>query len=64
MGHIVRLYFVIIVILGGVIGISLVNSVFVDAMVSDNNDSLEAKVSSLQEQLDRIEQMLKEKNKQ
>ena len=64
MGHIVRLYFVIIVILGGVIGISLVNSVFVDAMVSDNNDSLEAKVSSLQEQLDRIEQMLKEKDKQ
>jgi len=61
MGHVVRFYFIGIVIIGGVVGISLVNSVFVDAMVSDNNESLEAKVQSLQEQLDRIEAMLKEK---
>lgn len=61
MGHVVRFYFIAIVILGGVIGISLVNSIFVDAMVSDNNDSLEAKVSDLQRQLDRIEKMLEER---
>lgn len=61
MGHVICFYFIGIVILGGVIGISLVNSVFVDAMVSDNNDSLEKQVRQLQEQLDRIERMLNEK---
>lgn len=58
-GQLVRFYFIAIVILGGVIGISLVNSVFVDAMVSDNNDALEAKMDALQKQLDRIEEALK-----
>lgn len=64
MAHVVRFYFIGIVIIGGVVGISLVNSVFVDAMVSDNNDSLEAKIDSMQQQLDRLERLLKEKNGQ
>ena len=41
--HLVKLYFSLLLIIGGVIGLSLVNSVFVDAMVSDNNDELNKK---------------------
>ena len=37
---------------GGVIGLSIVNSIFVDSMVSDNNDSLELKVDALQRKID------------
>ena len=48
----VRIYFVLILILGGIIGLSLVNSIFVDAMVSDNNDALEAEVKRLNEKID------------
>ena len=56
----VRLYFVFLLILGGVIGLSLINSVFVDAMVSDNNDELEAEVKKLNEKIDLLtEEILK-----
>jgi len=44
-------YFIFILITGGIIGMSLVNSIFVDAMVSDNNDSLEAKIDELNEKI-------------
>ena len=47
-----RIYFVLILILGGIIGLSLVNSIFVDAMVSDNNDELEDKVKQLNDKID------------
>ena len=59
-GYAVKFYFITIVVFGGVIGISLVNSVFVDAMVSDNNDPLEKKVDNLQQKLDQIEKLLKD----
>ena len=48
----VRFYFILILILGGIIGLSLVNSIFVDAMVSDNNDNLESEVKDLHRKLD------------
>ena len=35
-----KVYFVALLFIGGIIGMSLVNSIFVDAMVSDNNDEL------------------------
>ena len=40
--------------LGGVIGLSLINSVFVDAMVSDNNDDLLERIDQLEEKIDRL----------
>lgn len=43
----IYLYFIIVVLTGGILGLSLVNSIFVDAMVSDNNDNLEKKIDSL-----------------
>ncbi|MCU4155566.1 ion transporter [Carboxylicivirga sp. A043] len=41
------LYFIFVVLSGGIFGLSLVNSIFVDSMVSDNNDELEEKIDKL-----------------
>lgn len=49
-----RVYFCLLLVLGGVIGLSLVNSVFVDAMVSDNNDDLKEKLDQLEAKIDKI----------
>lgn len=40
-------YFIFILLTGGIFGLSLVNSIFVDAMLSDNNDELERKIDIL-----------------
>ncbi len=41
------LYFVVVVLTGGIFGLSIVNSIFVDSMVSDNNDAIEKKIDIL-----------------
>jgi voltage-gated sodium channel len=46
-----RLYFITIVMLGGILGMSLVNAIFVDEMTMDNNDVLEKKIDTLQAQI-------------
>lgn len=65
-----KLYFVVILVFGGVIGLSIVNSIFVDAMVSDNNDDLEEQVGlikedvlQMQEKMDRIIHLLEEQKR-
>ena len=45
------IYFALILLFGGIFGLSLVNSIFVDAMVSDNNEGLEKKVDELNEKI-------------
>lgn len=50
-----KLYFMLILIFGGVIGLSIVNSIFVDAMVSDNNDELEERVDAVKKDVKRLE---------
>ncbi len=50
----IKSYFIFILITGGIFGLSLVNSIFVDAMVSDNNDLLEAKIDRLNAKIDRL----------
>lgn len=55
-------YFIFILITGGIIGMSLVNSIFVDAMVSDNNDSLEAKIDELNKKINLLIESQNEKN--
>lgn len=47
-----KFYFIFILITGGIFGLSLVNSIFVDAMVSDNNDDVEKKLDRLNQKLD------------
>ena len=54
----VRIYFVLILVAGGIIGLSLVNSIFVDAMVSDNNDGLVSEIQQLNEKIDRLTKKL------
>lgn len=48
------LYFIFILLTGGIFGLSLVNSIFVDAMVSDNNDELEKKIDNLDSKINDI----------
>lgn len=49
-----RLYFIVVLFFGGIFGLSLVNSIFVDTMVSDNNDALEEKILELQRKIDAL----------
>jgi len=48
----IKLYFVLVLIVGGILGLSLVNSIFVDSMVMDNNDDLERKIDELNEKVE------------
>ncbi len=48
------LYFIFVVLTGGIFGLSLVNSIFVDSMVSDNNDELEEKIDILNSKVTEI----------
>ena len=57
----VRVYFSFLLIGGGIIGMSLINSIFVDAMVSDNNDDVKAQLSEMEAKLDTLTKLLAEK---
>ena len=59
----VRIYFITIIVFGGIIGLSLVNSIFVDAMVSDNNAGLEKEIRELNNKVDELVEQLKQSSK-
>ena len=59
--HLVRLFFSAQLFIGGIIGLSLINSIFVDAMVSDNNDDLQKEVRELKTMLQQIQKKLDNK---
>ena len=48
----IRFFFVAVVLTGGIFGFSIVNAIFVDEMVRDNNDDLEEKVDELNRKID------------
>lgn len=54
-----RIFFVAAVLIGGILGLSLANAVFVDEMMMDNTDVLERKVDALTEELRRLREDLK-----
>lgn len=56
--HIIRIYFTFLLIMGGIIGMSFINSIFVDAMVADNNDDIKKQLESLQKRVDEIKELL------
>lgn len=62
--HVVRLYFCLLLVGGGIIGMSLINSIFVDAMVADNNDDVKTKLDEMELQMrerqQRLEQQIEE----
>ena len=58
-GLVVRLYFCLLLIMGGIIGMSFINSIFVDAMVADNNDDVKEKLNEIENKIDLL---INEKN--
>ena len=50
-GFFVRSYFVFAVLVGGILGLSLANAVFVDEMTADNTDNVEKMVAKLERDL-------------
>ena len=53
-GSVVRIYFYLLLIMGGIIGMSFINSVFMDAMAADNNDDVKAKLDEIERKIDRL----------
>ena len=53
-GAVAKVAFSLVLIMGGIIGMSLVNSIFVDEMVSDNNDDIKEQLKRIEEKLDRM----------
>ncbi|MBQ3351596.1 MAG: ion transporter [Thermoguttaceae bacterium] len=51
---IVKLFFSVLLFFGGIIGMSFINSIIIDAMASDNNDELLAKIEKLEAKIDRL----------
>lgn len=54
MATVARIYFSVLLFGGGIIGMSLVNSIFVDAMAADNNDEVLEKLNQIEQKLDKI----------
>lgn len=58
-GSFARAYFVFAVVVGGLLGISLANAVFVDEMMMDNTESLERRVDALLREVRELRERLK-----
>lgn len=50
----VRIYFIVLLFCGGILGMSLINSIMVDAMVEDNNDDVKEQLRRLEEKIDKL----------
>lgn len=59
MAVLARIYFVLVVLLGGVFGMSLANAIFVDEMTADNNEELEVKIDELHAEIRELKNLLK-----
>ena len=57
----IKVYFVFVVLSGGIFGLSIANAVFVDEMTIDNNRVLEEKIDSLTEQIEQLQALLEKK---
>ena len=55
---VIKFYFSTVVLTGGVLGLSLVNSIFVDSMLSDNNDLLEQKIDKLSSEVSKLSEQI------
>lgn len=53
-----KFFFVIIVLIGGIFGMSLANAIFVDEMTVDNNMELEKKIDTLQAQIEELKELI------
>lgn len=57
----VKMYFIFLVLTGGIFGIGLVNAVFVDELVSDNNDEVLKKISDLHQEIKDLKDLINKK---
>jgi voltage-gated sodium channel len=57
-----RFFFLLVVLSGGIFGFSIVNAIFVDEMIMDNNSKLEAKVDRLEKKIDLLLEEKRTKN--
>lgn len=57
----VRLYFMAVVVSGGLFGLSLVNAIFVDEMLRNENDQIEQRLEHLTNQVERVLAMLEDR---
>lgn len=54
MGTFAKFYFVLFLFVGGILGLSLINAIFVDAAVSDNNDEVLARIDELDSKIEKL----------
>ena len=59
---IVKLFFSVLLFFGGIIGMSFINSIIIDAMASDNNDELMEHVKSLEAKIEELMKMQTQKS--
>ncbi len=59
-GRLTRLYFCLLLCCFGILGLSFINSVFVDAMVADNNDDVKEQLNRIEKQQERIAKQMEE----
>lgn len=57
----IKLYFMGIVATGGLFGLSIVNAIFVEEMVRDNNDELELTINEMNQKLDHLMSQLSDR---
>lgn len=57
-----RLYFMLIVLTGGIFGISIVNAIFVEEMISNESEELEERLERVEQKLDLLLKKLEEKS--
>jgi voltage-gated sodium channel len=49
-----RIYFVMLLFGGGIFGLSLINSIFLESMMSDNNDEVLEKMANLENKINQL----------
>lgn len=55
-GTFARIYFSALVFLGGIIGMSLITSIFVDTMAGDNNDEVLEKLDKIEREIEQLKE--------
>ena len=61
--HITRAFFMFAVLVGGILGFSMANAVFIDEMTLDNNRELEEKVDALAAEIQALRRLLEDRRK-
>ncbi len=53
-GSLAKILFSVLFFIGGILGLSLINSIFVDAMAGDNNDEVLRRIDDLEKKIDNL----------